>query len=260
MPNRQQEDRPLVSIITPSWEGLQFTKQMMESVEENTDWPFELIIVDNGSTDGVEDFVLNANFKMAGQFIRNETNMGFAKANNQGATIAKGEYLCLLNNDVIATKGWLTAMMRVFEEEKGCGAVGARLIHPGNGTIQHAGVIEMDSGMPDHVYFNMPMDYKLAMERKEYFAVTGACMLISRELYIKLGGLDEAYVNGWEDMDLCQKIRKAGYKIFYEPNAMLYHYESRTSTRYLNENANFSLYMGRWVLNKNSIVGDNLIK
>lgn len=243
--------KDLVSIIMPCWNKLEFTKQCMDAVDQNTDdWPFEFIVVDNGSTDGTKEFIESSKYKMNGQYIRNEVNKGYAIANNQGAKVAKGNFILLLNNDTIVTKGWLSAMMNVFSEEKAVGAVGAKLVFPGKGTIQHAGVIEHASGLPDHVYFNKPADYPPANIRKPYFAVTGACLLTPKALWEEIGGLDEAYFNGWEDMDYCQKIHKKGMNIYYEPKAFIYHYESRTDGRYVSEGANFSLYMSRWVLGK----------
>ena len=110
--------KDLVSIITPCWNKLEFTKQMMDSIELFTDdWPFELIIIDNGSTDGTKEFITKSNYKMNGQYVRNEVNNGFAKANNQGVKVAKGNFLLFLNNDTIVTKGWLSTMMNVFSEE-----------------------------------------------------------------------------------------------------------------------------------------------
>jgi len=97
--------KDLVSIICPTWNKLEFLKPMMESVEKNTDWPYELIVVDNASKDGTKEYVLNSGLKMDGQFLRNEENKGFAIANNQGAKLAKGRFLLFLNNDTIVTKG-----------------------------------------------------------------------------------------------------------------------------------------------------------
>ena len=240
--------KDLVSIITPTWNGIDWVKQLAESLEKVKDeWPFEWVIVDNGSEDGTADWLAQANLKMDGQLIRNSENKGFAIANNQGADVAKGNFLLLLNNDTIVTSGFLEAMMEVFSEEQAVGAVGARLVHPGKGTIQHAGVIELSSGMPDHAHFGKVMDHPDVMERQQYFGVTGACLLTPKQLYQEMGGLDEEYRNGWEDMDYCQKITKAGYRIYYEPKALVYHFESRTKGRYAHENQNFSLYMSRWV-------------
>lgn len=243
--------KDLVSIITPTWNKLEFLKQMMDSIELFTDdWPFELIIVDNASTDGTDKFINSSKYKMNGQYLRNDENKGFAIPNNQGSRIAKGNFLVFLNNDTIVTKGWLSTMMHVFQEEKAVGAIGARLVHPGRGTIQHAGVIEHASGLPDHIYFNKPMDYPPANIRRPMFAVTGACLLTPKALYEELGGFDEEYWCGWEDMDYCQKVHQKGMNIYYEPKALVYHYESRTDGRYISEGANFTRYVSHWVLNK----------
>jgi GT2 family glycosyltransferase len=245
------DNKDLVSIITPVFNNLAFTTQLMDSLERNdNDWPFELILIDNGSTDGTREFVTNSKYKMNGQYIRNESNLGFAAANNQGSRVAKGNFLLLLNNDMIVTKGFLSAMMSVFSEEKAVGAVGAKLIFPGSGLIQHAGVFELENGLPDHAHFNRQADYPPANKREAVFAVTGAAMLVPKSLYNELGGLDEEYTNGWEDVDLCQKIRQAGMNIYYEPRAVIYHYESRTEGRYLNDVRNMNIYLKRWVLNK----------
>jgi len=239
-----------VSIIIPSWNGLSFLKQCMDSIEKHTKWPFEVIVVDNNSQDGTRNFILNSNYKMDGQYIQNDKNMGFAIPNNQGAESAKGDFICFLNNDVIVTDNWLTEMMNVFNEEKAVGMVGARLVHPGTGTIQHAGVERLSTGIPDHVHFKIRHDHPLVMERKKCFAVTAACAVMPKQLYLELGGFDEAYWCGWEDMDLCNKIKEKGYQIIYEPNSLVYHYESRTEGRYVKEDSNFSLYMSRWELGK----------
>jgi len=243
--------KDLVSIIVPVYNKLEFTKQMIDSVEMNTDdWPFELIIVDNGSTDGTKEFITNSKYKMSGQYLRNEDNKGFAIANNQGAKIAKGNFLMLINNDVIVTKGWLSAMMNVFNEEKAVGIVGARLVFPGTGLLQHAGLFELPNGLPDHLYFKKPMDYPPANIRKAVFGVTGAAILTPKTLYEELGGFDEKYINGFEDVDYCNRVRQKGMNIYYEPKALIYHYESRSEGRYAHDGHNFNIYANKWILNK----------
>lgn len=240
--------KELISIITPTWNGLPYMKQLAESLDRLVDeWPFEWIIVDNASEDGTVDWLSQANLKLKGRLIRNDENAGFAKANNQAAEVAEGNFLLLLNNDTVVTSGFLEAMINVFSEEQAVGAVGARLVHPGRGTIQHAGIIELSSGLPDHIHFNKPMDHPKVMERKQYFGVTGACLMTPKQLYLELGGLDETYRNGWEDMDYMKKLGKAGYRVYYEPKALVYHYESRTPGRYASENHNYTTYMTRWI-------------
>jgi len=240
-----------VSIIIPTKDALPLIKQCLLSIQRNTvGMDYEVIVVDNASKDGTTEFVTGSELTLDGKYIRNKENKSFSVANNQGVSIAKGNYLCFLNNDTLVTRNWLVNMLKVFKEEDNIGIVGARLVHPGRGTIQHAGVIETASGLPDHIYFNKPMNYPPAMERKDYFAVTGACMLMPKKLFDDLGGFDETYWYGWEDIDMANKVKELGKRIVYEPTAVVYHYESRTSGRYLAESSNFGYYMKKWVLNK----------
>jgi len=522
--------KDLVSIIIPSWNKVEFLSQCVKSVVNHTDWPFEMIIVDNKSTDGSYEWLLACGLKFDGRCIKNSENKGFAIANNQGVSIAKGNFLLFLNNDTIVTDGWLTNMMNVFSEEQAVGAVGCldpkvnlitengkkpinkikvgdyvlthknrfrkvtkifkrdykgkwtklklindkaksimatdehpllvyrdnkliwvkiseiketdklmvksskcevcgniitswmrlcrncnpaeleetkkklkeygltqrkpkkekglnshlkhfiedinpemkkwekdgykvipiasynsfpdfiaiknnkitaveveksrnpnykkyegqniyddvvwilkhkkkltvetpldgfipceikkiehietktfrtknyttvynceveednsyvagraevimhncKLVHPGKGTIQHAGVYEGPNKLPDHSFFNRDMNYQPANIRKPVFAVTGACLLTPKALFEEIGGFDDEYFCGWEDMDYCQKVRQKGMNIYYEPKALVYHYESRTEGRYSREGENFSRYFQTWVLNDKS--------
>jgi GT2 family glycosyltransferase len=91
------------------------------------------------------------------------------------------------------------------------------------------------------------MDYPKAMTIREYFAVTGACFAVPKVLWDEIGGLDEGYWAGWEDIDFCNQVREKGYRIVYTPKALVYHYESRTDGRYVAESHNFQKYMMRWV-------------
>lgn len=238
------------SIIIVTWSKLEFLRQCLDSLERHMDaYPdFEVIIVDNNSTDGTKPYLRSLNTKLNGQVIYNEENKGFAIPNNQAAKIAKGEYLVFLNNDTIVTGNFLNPIEKAFAWKDKVGVVGCRLIHPGKGTIQHAGVIENERGMLEHIYFGKPADYKPANVIKEYFAVTGACMATPKSLFDSLGGFDEGYWLGWEDIDYCNKVKQNGYKIVYTPDALVYHYESRTEGRYIAEGQNMDKYMKRWVL------------
>jgi len=240
----------LVTIIIPTLNAKAFLRQVLEAIEKNTKWPYEVIIVENLSTDGTIEYLKNLDLDINGQVIYNQINMGFGVANNQAAKLAKGSFLCFLNNDTIPTKGWLTAMMGVFEEEDAVGVVGAKLLHPGTGLIQHAGVVEMRDGRPDHMYFKKHADYPPANIRKQYFAVTFACAVVPKGLFEDIGGFDEGYWCGWEDMAMCQEIHKKGQRVYYEPKAVVYHYESRTEGRYKRESHNFNRYMAQYILNK----------
>ena len=517
----------LVTIVIPTLNAKTFLQQTLEAVVKNTKWPYEVIVVENNSTDGTIEYLKSLDLEIDGQVIYNQINMGFGVANNQASKLAKGSFLCFLNNDTIPTKGWLTAMMKVFEEEDAVGIVGCldpkvqlitkdgkkavnkikvgdfllthknrfkkvtrvfsgnykgewtrikfrndkaklitatsehpillfrdkklewvnigevkesdrimvkattckvcnnpipswmqlckycnpaeleetkkklkaygktrriskkpkganfhlkhfkddilpemkrwrkmgyktiptsdftlvpdfiaikdnkvtavevekskepnykkydkqkifddvvwvlnhkkkprietplegfipakiekiehfystfrtkdyrtvyncevegdnsyiagkanvvmhncKLLHPGRGTIQHAGIVKMRDGRPNHIYFKKHADYPPANKRKRYFAVTGACIVTPKGLFEDIGGFNEDYWCGWEDMEYCQEVHKRGQRVYYEPTAVVYHYESRTEGRYKREGHNFNLYMSRHVLNR----------
>jgi GT2 family glycosyltransferase len=163
--------------------------------------------------------------------IRNETNLGFAAACNAGARAAAGRYVCHLNNDIIAQPRWLAEMLARMEP--GVGIVGARLFFP-NDTIQHAGVAMFPARFgiegvgPFHLYWQWPRDTPVTAESTDLEIVTGACMLTPRDLFLELGGFDEIFWNGYEDVDYCLRVRERGLRVVYEPRAMLYHFESQS--------------------------------
>ncbi|NNM99113.1 MAG: glycosyltransferase family 2 protein [Candidatus Eremiobacteraeota bacterium] len=240
----------LYSIVIPVFNKAALTRVCLQSLAETLprDTLGEVIVVDNGSTDDTATVL--AEFPWI-KTIVNERNLGFAVANNQGAAVASGRILVLLNNDTKALPGWLEAMLAHFENDD-VGAVGARLLF-GDGLIQHAGVIfnEILSGVntmaPTHYGFLAPGEEPTVMKRRDVQAVTGACLATSRALYVRLGGLDEGFWNGYEDVDYCLKIRHAGLRIVYEPKAVLFHYESQSgSQRFRRVMPNIARLEGRW--------------
>ena len=162
-----------------------------------------------------------------------ENNRGFSYSavNNEGAKYCTGEYILLLNNDIeVITDHWLEEML-MFAQRKDVGAVGAKLYYPDN-TIQHAGLGIGLLTLAGHYFRNVRRDNVGYMGRLIYAqnmsAVTGACMMIRRDVWDKVNGLDEELAVAFNDVDLCMKIRKAGYLIVWTPFAELYHYESKS--------------------------------
>ena len=238
------------SIVIPVFNKAALTRVCLQSLAETLprDLMGEVIVVDNGSTD--DTAAVLAEFPWV-KTIVNERNLGFAVANNQGAAVASGRFLVLLNNDTKALPGWLEALLAPLESED-VGAVGARLLFA-DGLIQHAGVIfnEVLSGTntmaPTHYGFLSPAEEATVMKRRDVQAVTGACLATTRELYVRLGGLDEGFWNGYEDVDFCLKIRHAGLRIIYEPTATLFHYESQSgSQRFRRVMPNIERLERRW--------------
>ncbi len=240
----------LYSIVIPVFNKAALTRVCLQALAETLprDVLGEVIVVDNGSTDDTATVL--AEFPWV-KTIVNERNLGFAVANNQGAAVASGRFLVLLNNDTKAMPGWIEAMLAHLENPD-VGAVGARLLF-GDGLIQHAGVIfnEVLSGVntmaPTHFGFLAPTEEPTVMKRRDVQAVTGACLATPRDLYVRLGGLDEGFWNGYEDVDYCLKIRHAGLRIVYEPKAVLFHYESQSgSQRFRRVMPNIARLERRW--------------
>jgi GT2 family glycosyltransferase len=222
------------SIIIPVFNKAELTRNCLRTLRDTLGGAGtgEVIVIDNASSDETPEML--AEFPWA-TVIRNERNLGFSGANNQGARIAKGRFLALLNNDTQAFPGWLAAMLEVAADPQ-VGAVGARLLFPDD-TIQHAGVIVAGnlfgrgSFSPFHCSYRVAANDPGVLTRREFQIVTGACMVTRRDLYAELGGLDEIYWNGYEDVDYCLKVRARGLKVMYEPKATLYHFESQSGAQ-----------------------------
>ena len=159
-------------------------------------------------------------------------NVGFAGANNLGASIARGRILLLLNSDVFPeAPGWLEAMTRFYESLPNAGAVGPKLLYEDD-TLQHAGMYfeRLNETRPwsnEHYYKGMHRDLPAAAKSRPVPAVTGACMMIAKDLYLDVGGLSGEYVQGdFEDSDLCLRVLDAGRQNWYFADVALYHLEA----------------------------------
>ena len=257
-------DTPRVSIIIPLFNKLEFTKQCFEALIENTpDELYEVIIVDNASTDGTKGFL--ATIKGDVTIIRNETNMGFAHACNQGADAAKGNYLLFLNNDTEPQKGWLEPLLKILDNDSTVAAAGSRLLFP-DGNIQHAGVVIIeDKKLPDplvarHIFYQQASDLIEANQLRTYQALTAACILIRRGSYEKAGGFDEGYWNGYEDVDLCFKLQENGWKLVYQPESVVIHHESISGPeRFTKVDHNINRLHKRWIgkINPDVIINED---
>lgn len=234
----------LSSIIIPVFNREIYTRiciqSLLAALGDRRD--VEIIVIDNGSTDGTPRFLqsLATPFRV----ITNRANRGFAAACNQGADLALGRALIFLNNDTVPLDGWLTPLEELLESPE-IGLVGSKLLFPDN-TIQHAGVAIDDQQTPVHLYYRFPAAYPAANVQRDYQAVTGACLAIRRSVFFDLGALDEGYVNSLEDVDLCLRARAAGLRVVYCPRSVLYHFESISEGRRRFDQANRARFLDRW--------------
>ncbi|MGE3977471.1 MAG: glycosyltransferase [Nitrospira sp.] len=239
------QEKVTCSIIIPVWNKLELTVQCLTALAAvTTESSYEVIVVDNHSTDGTAEYLTSLSGDV--QIIRNQENLGFAKACNQGAKAARGKYLVFLNNDTIPLKGWLKALVSEVEGYSEVGIVGSKLLYP-DGTVQHAGVVlNRSDGLPYHIYRGFPGDTPAVNQRREYQVVTAACLLIRQSLFMELGGFDEGFRNGFEDVDLCLKASERGAHVVYQPRSVLYHLESQTPGRKQHDQTNATRLHERW--------------
>lgn len=225
---------PKVSILIPNYEHLDDLRACLTSIFEKTTWPnYEIVIVENNSTSPA----LFAYYEALQQDHDNvrvvtwEGTFHYSAINNFGARYCTGDYLLLLNNDtVVITPDWLQEML-MFAQRGDIGAVGAMLYYADD-TIQHAGVtvgLGGVAGHPDRYVRRGESGYlRRLLYAQNLSAVTGACLLMPRAVWDAVGGLDEGYAVAYNDVDLCLRIREAGYLIVWTPHAELYHCEYKS--------------------------------
>lgn len=224
----------VTSIIIPVFNRIELTRLCLSSVLDHTDRRFyELVIVDNGSSDGTGSYCaeLKARYPHV-KVVQNAENLGFSKACNQGAEAATGDYLLFLNNDTEVMPGWFHPLTTTLDRDPAVAAVGNKLLYP-DGAVQHCGVAVVQSSEREwlvaiHLFRGANANIAEVNERRIYQVVTGACMLVRRSSFRAVGGFDEGYWNGYEDVDLCFKLREAGGEIVYEPASVVIHKESQS--------------------------------
>ena len=226
---------PLISIIIPNKDHIDDLDKCINSIYAKSTYKnFEIVVVENNSTEQ-ETFdyydKIQKQYNNISVVFWKEKVFNYSAINNFGVRFAKGEYVLLLNNDIeIITSNWLQEML-MFAQRQDVGAVGAKLYFPDD-TIQHAGVIIGIGGVAGHAhkYFDRK-DYgyvSRACISQNLSACTAAALLIRKDVLEQVEGLDEGFAVAFNDIDLCMKIRKAGYLIVFTPFAEFYHYESKS--------------------------------
>lgn len=236
---------PLCSIVVPVWNRLDLTQRCLVALgRAQTRVSFEVIVVDNGSTDGTWAFLEAAGDQL--RLLRNGVNLGFSRACNQGARAARGRFVVFLNNDTEPREGWLDALVETAEGDPRVGVVGSRLLYP-DGRVQHAGVVLSRRGLvPYNLYRGAEGTLPEAQQYRELRAVSGACMLVRRDAFHQVGGFDEGFRNGFEDVDLCLKIHVGGSRILVDPRSEVVHMEGQTEGRSDAEESNLERFRARW--------------
>lgn len=227
-PIREQKK---VSIIIPNKDQKEILERCIESVIQKTDYKnYEIIIVENNSTTNeIFEYYKTIEQRENIRVVIWKDKFNYSAINNFGVRYANGEYLLFLNNDIeVIRENWLSEMLANVQRKE-VGIVGAKLLYPDN-MVQHAGVIIGMGGIAGHPLSRHPADdcgyFARGIIQQNLNAVTAACMLTKKEVYEKVNGFEEKLAVAFNDIDLCLKVRKAGYLIVYDPEALLYHHES----------------------------------
>jgi glycosyltransferase involved in cell wall biosynthesis len=223
---------PLVSILIPTRDRLTLLKTCIESLQRQTTYPhFELVVVDNGSTESDSLIYLDSLVQQGIKVIRDSRPFNFSALNNLAANHAQGEFLCLMNNDIEIVQGdWLQEMIS-FAALPGVGAVGAKLWYPNEQDgLQHGGVVIGMGGVAGHAHVGLARGQvgyfgRVALHHR-LMAVTAACMVIRKSHYLQVGGLDESIAVAFNDVDFCLRLHEAGLACILTPYAEMIHHES----------------------------------
>jgi GT2 family glycosyltransferase len=229
-----------VSFIIPLFNARSLTEAMLASLRATVPGglPHEVIFVDDGSTDGTREWLSGLGAPC--HVLLNPKNQGFARSCNRGAAVATGEFIFFLNNDLVLLPGWLEPMLAVFARFPCAGVVGNIQLNFATGEIDHTGIFFNQKGKPEH-------DRRRAYSAKrEVDAVTGACCGIRRATWHQLGGFDEGYLNGCEDVDLCLRARAAGFTNHVAMQSVVRHHISASTGRKLRDEQNTARLHRRW--------------
>jgi len=221
---------PLVSIVTLNWNGLAVTSELLRSIQRQNTYPhIELIVVDNHSSEDPTAALKMINPEVI--VLRTEKNLGFSGGNNVGIRAAKGDYLFIINNDTEFTPGLIEGLLEVFEKHPDAGVASPKFhYYFDKGTIEYAGYqsVNIFTGRNGMIGCR-EKDKGQYDELSETNYAHGGAMMVSREVIEKVGGLHEDFFLYYEEFDWCNQIKRAGYKIYYQPKSLIYHKESMTT-------------------------------
>ncbi len=238
--NKLMVSTPLVSVIIVCWNSAKYLSSCLLALDAQAFHGFEVVLIDNGSSDGALDNVVKKYPRLNFQINELGSNLGFAVANNIGASLARGKYLALLNADAFPEPEWLEQLLKAVNENVGFTLFASRQIQAntpvlldGTGDAYHV------SGLAWRQNFNRPAAEN-GTQSSEVFSACAAAALYVRDDFLKVGGFDEDYFSYFEDVDLSFRLRLAGGHCLYVPQAVVYHVGSAST----GIDSDFSIYHG----------------
>jgi GT2 family glycosyltransferase len=236
--------RMQVSFVIPLHNCLAFTQDCLRSLQATlpAGLAHEIILVDDGSTDGTRAWLETVTAPC--RVLLNERNLGFAAACNRGAAGARGDFIFFLNNDLVFLPGWFEPMRGAFDRFAGAGLVGNVQLVATTGAIDHTGMLFNHQGKPVHDTVR-PLRARLTGYRAVP-ALTGACLAVRSAEWRTLGGFDEGYVNGGEDVDLCLRALAAGRRNYVALRSVVRHHISQSPGRKRRDEENSRRLTEHW--------------
>ena len=228
-------EKPLISIVIPNKDHMEDLSRCVESIVNKSTYPnYEIIVVENNSeTKEIFDYYKALEHNERIRIVKYEGDFNYSRINNFGVSFANGKYVLLLNNDMkIITREWMEELL-MYAQRPDVAAVGGKLYYADN-SIQHAGIViglgaHRAAGHTHYKDDKMHLGYMGRLcYAQDVTAVTGACLLVEKDQYDEVGGLDETFSVAFNDVDFCLKLRKAGYLNVFTPFCELFHYESKT--------------------------------
>lgn len=233
-----------ISFLIPMYNGLELTKACLRTLQETVDLSnHELILINDASTDGTVEFLE----KLPRQYrvIHNPKRSSYAGSINRGVAVARGEILCLLNNDLVFTPGWLAPMQRALDQCPNAGIIGNIQIDPRTGAYNHMGMIFNGHAVPLHFGEHFP--FRPFRGWTEWKAVTSACWLVRKSAFLAAGGYNEAYRNaGYEDTELCLRLNQLGHRHYVANDSIIHHVVNSSEGRLQFESENAKYFLSRW--------------
>lgn len=223
-------NKPLVSVIIVNWNGRDFIEDCIRSLL-NVSYPnFEVLFIDNASTDGSADLV-EKKYPVV-KVIRNKKNLGYAEGHDIGLRKAKGKAILLLNTDTIVEKNLLDSLIGVLFSDNSIGAVQPKIVmYPQKDLIDSIGMFFLMNGSLYHYGREKNEDLQKYNRQIEIFSAKGVCIMLKREVLDTVGFFDKDYFAYFEETDLCMRIWLAGYKVMYVPNSTVFHIGGASSKR-----------------------------
>ncbi|HTA39546.1 MAG TPA: glycosyltransferase [Candidatus Acidoferrales bacterium] len=225
---RPMSAEPIATIVIPVFNHRDVTARCLRSIAES--WfeslDVQFVVVDDGSTDGTANLVTRMN---GIDYIRNGKNAGFVASCNRGSALSRGKYICFLNNDTVVRDGWLDHLVTTAEGDETIGIVGAKLVYP-DGLLQEAGGIIWRDATGWNVGRNESPDDPRYNFLRDADYVSGAALLVRKDLFERVGGFSTLFAPAYyEDADLCFTVRSLGYRVVYQPKAVVMHDEGRSA-------------------------------